>query len=512
MTYLDNDPLDFKWTWRQRFVPSPKKSRKIVALYLAKVTGWIMDNHTYMFNGDIFHQKSGTPIGLQVAVQISRIVMIDWDQSMINIIITTNLRMELLLRYVDDLNVIVRVENKDNLDRRALEEKTAKTILNLADSINPGVLKFEIDYPSRNVNGKLPILDLECWVSDNNLIEFTFYKKNVSTNNVLGPDSGFTPSVLRNILLQEYMRRLLNNSRNLDRQLKLQHITRFNLDMMNAGHKQDFRLSLTSQAIKSYDNLLTRPNLFRTRTEILECAKNRPDRTNWFKQSGDCDVILNVPPTIDQELLHDIMRNLRNIDQTKGTRVKCQQAYGTTIINQIMTRSLNPRKTCQRKDCLVCLHQGSKGGCKVERICYQINCNRAPCDNNFDPDQPLKFDQTDDPPAIYRGESSRTCYVRGSGHLGDYRSKKSGSVLWNHTRDHHNGTLGTDRGLLDYQMIQLEKWDKPLDRLSAEGVLISELEDLHTQEKAICLNSKMDYKQSHTVTMNFNQGSNLPGG
>ena len=129
--------------------------------------------------------------------------MIDWDQSMTKIIIITNLRMELLLRYVDDVNVIVRVESKDNLDQKGLEEQTANIILNLADSINPGVLKFEVDYPSRNLSGKLPILDLECCVSGNNQVEFTFYKKNVSTNNVLGPDSSFTPSVLRNILLQE---------------------------------------------------------------------------------------------------------------------------------------------------------------------------------------------------------------------------------------------------------------------------------------------------------------------
>ena len=124
----------------------------------------------------------------------------------------------------------------------------------------------------------------------------------------------------------------------------------------------------------------------------------------------------------------------------------------------------------------------------------------------------LRPDQTDNPPAIYRGESSRTPYIRGSGHLGDYRGKKKGSTLWNHTRDAHGGVIGPDRGAKDYQMVQLEKWDKPLDRLSAEGVLISELEDLQSQGKAVCLNSKMDYKQSHTVTMNFNIGSNLPGG
>ena len=512
LTYLDHDPLDFKWTWRTKYKPSPSKSKKIIALYLAKVTCWIMENHTYRFNGDLFHQKSGTPIGLQIAVQISRIVMIDWDQSMTTILISTNLRMELLLRYVDDVNVIVLVENKDNLNRPDLEEQTAKTILDLADSINPGILKFEIDCPSRNVNGRLAILDLECWVNLDNQVQLTFYKKTVSTDNVLGPDSGFTPSVLRNILLQEYMRRLLNNSRNLDRQIKLSHISKFNLDLMNAGHTEGFRLSLTSQAIKSYDNMLTTDNLFRTREEIQEHSKNRPDKSNWYKQSGDVDVILNVPPTPDQELLDVIRGNLNKIDQSRGTRVRAQQSYGTSIINQIMTRRLNPSTTCNRKDCLVCSHEDSKGNCKVECVCYQISCKREPCSLDFDPNKPFKFDQTDNPPAIYRGESSRTPYIRGSGHLGDYRGKKKGSTLWNHTRDAHGGVIGPDRGAKDYQMVQLEKWDKPLDRLSAEGVLISELEDLQSQGKAVCLNSKMDYKQSHTVTMNFNIGSNLPGG
>ena len=47
-----------------------------------------------------------------------------------------------------------------------------------------------------------------------------------------------------------------------------------------------------------------------------------------------------------------------------------------------------------------------------------------------------------------------------------------------------------------------------MDRLSAEGVLIHELENLQAKNEARCLNSKKDFKQSHTVTMTFNTGSN----
>ena len=69
--------------------------------------------------------------------------------------------------------------------------------------------------------------------------------------------------------------------------------------------------------------------------------------------------------------------------------------------------------------------------------------------------------------------------------------------------------LGPDRGLKDFQMVQLERWPKPLDRLSAEGVLIQELEILQDDKKAECINNKKDFKQSHTVTMKFTTGSNI---
>ena len=90
----------------------------------------------------------------------------------------------------------------------------------------------------------------------------------------------------------------------------------------------------------------------------------------------------------------------------------------------------------------------------------------------------------------------------------DYRAKKDSSALWRHCQSSHQGVLGPDKGRMDYQMVKLERWPKPLDRLSAEGVLIHELENLQSAKQAICINSKKDFKQSHTVTMTFSTGSN----
>ena len=117
-------------------------------------------------------------------------------------------------------------------------------------------------------------------------------------------------------------------------------------------------MSLTHQAITVYGNLLKKTELFRSRTEIKECSLNRPGKADWFQKSGDTDVILNVPPSQDQELLKSIRNQLSKVDQTVGTRVRPQQSYGSTILNQIMTRRLTNVTECNRQDCLVCVHEG----------------------------------------------------------------------------------------------------------------------------------------------------------
>ena len=115
--------------------------------------------------------------------------------------------------------------------------------------------------------------------------------------------------------------------------------------------------------------MLEKPDLFRTKDQILEAAKNRSDKINWFKQSGDTDVILNIPPTVDQKLLKSLRVGLNKVNQAKSTRVRPQQAYGRTVLSQIMTRTLDSKSTCDRQKCLVCNSEGSKGNCKVERVC-----------------------------------------------------------------------------------------------------------------------------------------------
>ena len=140
---------------------------------------------------------------------------------------------------------------------------------------------------------------------------------------------------------------------------------------------------------------------------------------------------------------------------------------------------------------------------------YQISCLRSPCVDTLDLKRPTKYpdDPQQDPPAIYIGETSRSCYIRGLKHLSDYRAKESKCSLWRHTRATHGGVIGPQRELGDYKMVKLREWPKPLDRETGEGYFIHQMELRQSQSKAICLNSKEDFKQSSTVTIQYNTGS-----
>ena len=352
------------------------------------------------------------------------------------------------------------------------------------------------------------MLDTECWV-ENNQVMHCFYKKECSTDQVIGPKSGFTPQVIRNIILQEYLRRFTNCSRTLPDSDIWKHINRFNLDLMNAGHSQRFRQNMTSWAYKIYCDRVSSGPLYRSREEIRQASLNRPTASDWFKKSGQYSAVLTVQPTLNQELVKSVQSVVNNLTLAEGTKVKVVQGYGRTSISSMMTRNIGVEKLCQKKECLVCTAPDTKGACTDQSVTYQIVCQRTPCITDMNMRKPKVIpDNPQHPPAVYYGETSRSCNLRGSKHLTDYSAKLQKSSLWKHTLSHHDGKLGPDNGAMDYTMTKLRSWPKPLDRQTAEGAHIVDLETHQFNNRAVCLNSKDDFMQSHSVTLNFNMGSN----
>ena len=67
------------------------------------------------------------------------------------------------------------------------------------------------DAPSLNASGKMPVLDLQVWCSDNSLL-FMFYKKPMTSSYVIHRESALSWNVKKVSLAGEVCRRYLNTS------------------------------------------------------------------------------------------------------------------------------------------------------------------------------------------------------------------------------------------------------------------------------------------------------------
>ena len=158
--------------------------------------------------------------------------------------------------YVDDLNLAankipLRISlEKDkggefylvhhpDVEEGSLEEvepHTAQIDLEVANSILPR----KVDIPSNHTNHRLPILDMEVWF-DGNTIRHNHYSKPMASKAVIMERSAFTTKEKKNILMEEANRMLRNCDPNMPWEVKREHLTTLNIQMMVAGHSQQFR-------------------------------------------------------------------------------------------------------------------------------------------------------------------------------------------------------------------------------------------------------------------------------
>ena len=71
---------------------------------------------------------------------------------------------------------------------------------------------MEGDWPSRNTDRKLPILDMKVWTREDGTVMYQHYEKAVSSKTVLHSTSAHSAACKRSVHTQEVIRRLLNSS------------------------------------------------------------------------------------------------------------------------------------------------------------------------------------------------------------------------------------------------------------------------------------------------------------
>ena len=217
-----------------------------------------MKNHTYKFGNKIRIQKFGGPIGLSLTGELADCVMIDWDKLFLIELNKLGISPEIYERFKDDITLLMESMEKGtmfkdgklivDLEKKVLDEEksddavTMEVIQEIANSINP-MFQFTVDTPSNHENGKLPILDLQVKINEeeNNRLDFEFYEKPLKNKKLILSDSAIPAKDKRTILTQECLRRLRNTKVELGKDVQNKHLNDFMVKMKNSGYNKKYR-------------------------------------------------------------------------------------------------------------------------------------------------------------------------------------------------------------------------------------------------------------------------------
>ena len=231
-----------------------------------------MFNHHYIVGEEIRRQLDGGPIGSELTGAVARAYMIWWDDQFMRKCQDAGVLIEMYERYIDDGNICaeateigVRYNGETGqldwseaamMEDEGMEDdqRTAKVIKDIANNIHPMIV-MEEDYPSKHTDRRLPILDLACWVEDNQLW-FRHYEKSVSSKKLIPKRSALPLKVKRNVFVNECVRRLKNCSLELPWEEKANFLTDYMARLKVAGYNQKFRMGILKQAVARYEGML----------------------------------------------------------------------------------------------------------------------------------------------------------------------------------------------------------------------------------------------------------------
>ena len=159
----------------------------------------VFTSHVYRYKGKYYLQGDRGPIGHLITCTVARLVMIWFNQKFLALIAALGLTMYVYLRYIDDINAILKKikkntyfdkvkkilvynEEADESDMKN-DEEMMSMLNDIANSVT-SMIKWEADCPSRHMDGQLPALDVKLHIDEEdrrNPVKLKFYQKQVVT-------------------------------------------------------------------------------------------------------------------------------------------------------------------------------------------------------------------------------------------------------------------------------------------------------------------------------------------
>ena len=463
--------------WVKGDDPDDNQKKRLLALVVAAAVDITMASHVYIVGDTIFLQTDGGPIGLELTGALSRPFMMRWDRLYLLKVQEAGIKMLLYVRYIDDSNQIAVARNPDDDD-----ETLAAELNEIANTVMDGI-KMERDVCSKHDSRKLPILDMQCWLDDNGELWHTHYEKPIASKLVIPERSAHSKSSMRNVHVNELVRRMVNCSRNLDwDEFVAPILSEYMRRMMSGGYSEDYRYHCIRNAVAIYEHKLrmndegvtplNRPREY-MRLERRKAKKEK--KKSWSTKGGYLAPV--IVPSTPGGLLAKMLRDIAE-KEACGLKLKVIERGGRTV-EKLLSRS-NPTASdsCGRPDCVGCNQPGGMRNCSKPGILYYYTCQEDNCMYK------------------YIGESSNNFYTRSKQHLSSYNSKtisgKESSFIFKHQAEHHNGQPP------NMKMSVIKSFKDPLSRQITESVHIFRTEQ---ETDFNLMNTKAEWHQPSLYTV-----------
>ena len=92
-----------KWV-PSKYVPTEVEIKSIIAEFVKQVIKMTFNGHVYKFGNKIYLQNKGGPIGLRLSGAVARLVLLWFDDRVIDIAKVNNVKVIMYKRYIDDID------------------------------------------------------------------------------------------------------------------------------------------------------------------------------------------------------------------------------------------------------------------------------------------------------------------------------------------------------------------------------------------------------------------------
>ena len=417
---------------------------------------------------------------------LARAVMLDWDYKFDKVIQKSSINRKMNKRYVDDQVGVYKtlapgakwcsniqnfvIEDPEN-DTRLPDHSTMDVVRDAANTVSSHIIMTS-DCPSDNIGGKMPVLDIQCWIEGGE-VRFEHYRKPMCSDRTLLSDSALPARVKRNTHSQEVVCMLRNCHDKVPWERKAEILTSHMARLKASGYGHKYRCEVLTSGLKGYRKMQAvqeaggrHVNRHDSQDHVARKIRKIMEPKTWYKTGGHSTVLF-VPATPNSELANRLREKEQTNSQGRDWSVKIVETSGRTLKSSLQRADPTPKTPCNNNNCMCC-NNGNLGQCSKEGAVYRIHCTNENCGKDS---------------VRYWGESGRTLNLRQQEHLKGLEKRKQDSPLWQHCLQEHNSQEQK------FAIKLVSRHQEPLTRLIKEGVVISR------DDPDLRLNSRTNYRQ-----------------